>query len=359
MKLAPLDMRDPWASRIQRQESMDAGLYEDVSTELLVNMKSIEFMYHGPEMKYRPYLHLRGEIAELVPDEDQALPYGIESLPYRSGSMPQYSVFYEFTDEQLADLVDKGFYSKEFEPPQDMTELVWPLPGTVDYLVVYPESFEDVPVVFAQVQNRHDLVLTAENSGHDLDMYFQALPENELAASLEQTVQHDGPSASDQYQGLFAGQANAEYEGGQQTPVVAEPVSEQQTADQRDRVSDSVFDRLVAEVEEDYDQQAQAETEALAADPDSVAHIYASEIAPKIEAALSGGVPEDATDQLRDAMNSSRTVDDQTPIASRHDRKAEDKKTSQRHAARRRKSQGMFAAEHEASEHGDQHGPEF
>ena len=322
MKLAVLPLNDPWSQRVTRDASATSDMLRGVATDVYVNLDAVEFLHHGPEQRYRPYLHLQGEIVQLAPQD--ALPYGITDLHYKPGAGPRLDAFYEFTDGQLADLVTKGYFTEDFTVPEEMINAQLDVPGVVDYLVVYPEYADEVPVIFAGVRDRNDLVLNAENSGYDLDVYFQSVQRSDVEVTRELTeAQREGARV---YEGeiddLFAGESLDEYRQAyeqDQRTMVAPSVEHQG----QETVPASAFDRLVAEAEERYAAFEEERAEAEAAEGDSIRHLYESQIAPQVESALAGGQSPE-TDDVQEAEASSKTT-------------ADDSQSSRRRAEQRRR----------------------
>lgn len=293
MKLAVLSLDDPWSDRVQRDRSAATQMFRSIPTDVFVRMESVEFMHHGPDQRFRPYLHLQGTITQLVPEE--ALPYGVKDLPYKPGSGPRLDAFYEFTDTQLADLVAKGYFTKDFRIPEDMVGLEWDLPGSVDYLMVYPEYTDEVPVVFAGVRDRNDLVLTAESSGYVLDEYFQPIAQSdaEVAHELTETQRSEAWQYEGGFVNLFADDPLDEYRAAYESDRYSmdhEPI-------ERDTVPETAFDRLVAQAEDRYAQYEQETVQAETDEPDSIRYVYESKIAPQVESVLAGPQQEAAVDE--------------------------------------------------------------
>lgn len=265
MRLAPLDLKDPMSARVARDPNANSQLMQRIPSDAVVKPSVVELLHHGEELKSRPYLHIQGRIEELRPTE-QELPYGISQLPFKSGEGPILDAYYEFTDDQLSQMVAKGYFSEEFTVPSQMSSVVWDLPVDVDYLMVYPEYIDEIPVVFAGVHDRSSLVLTETTSGYDLHNYFQDVSsDREVGVEEElETSQHE----------IYSGdRANifADMDYGQQK-ISDEPSVETAPAE----VSTSTFEALMAEAQADQ-QKLQGEYEdQLRQDPHSARSLYDS-----------------------------------------------------------------------------------
>lgn len=206
MEVAPLPMTDPWSDRIQRNPEIDAQMLRGVPSEIAVNMTQVAIHHHGQSLNFRPYLHLQGRIEEIVPDVK--LPYGIEKLPFKEESGPSFDAFYEFTDEQLSVLVTKGYFTENFQVPAEMSETVWDLPGKADYLMVYPETSAEPPLVFVSVADRNEMTMTQASSEYDLHDYFpNYLAEQDLSTEqvIQETEAEESLARSNELSDLFEG----------------------------------------------------------------------------------------------------------------------------------------------------------
>lgn len=179
MKIPALSMASPLAGRLLRE---GATLLNDVPCEAVVHIEQAYLGHHGPDQNYRPYLRLAGEMRGLVPQE--RLPGDVHELSARPTLGPAFDVFYEFTDEQLGQMVSKGYFSRQFNVPPIMTNADYELPVVASVLILEPEdrSAGDVPLVFVEVHNRNDLVLDLESSGYDLAEYFESVRQSEHSA---------------------------------------------------------------------------------------------------------------------------------------------------------------------------------
>jgi hypothetical protein len=178
MKIAGIAMNDIWAHRVLRERGVETTRTENDSADIVVLVESIELGHHGVRQNYRPYLHLNGELRSVRPH--QQLPYGVDEVTFPVGGGETVDVFYEFDDEQLAQLTQKGYFSPAFTLPEQVTGIEWELPATVDALVLAPagdpetstNDAPDVPVVFVRVHDLGSLDVDLETSGYDLTEYI-------------------------------------------------------------------------------------------------------------------------------------------------------------------------------------------
>ena len=121
--------------------------------------------------------------------------------------------FYEFSDEQLVALVQKGFFNEGFEPPADLLNQVWQLPAHYKGIAIAPRNETEAPLVFLDVVDRDGLVIDSENSGLDLSDYFPDYlseirsRENENSLSADRSMER-----TSQVNDMFAGMDLSEYD---------------------------------------------------------------------------------------------------------------------------------------------------
>lgn len=286
MKVAGIKMTDPWASRALRSNGVETEHVASAPVETVVDMEQVAFEHHGPDKNYRPLLHLTGTLSSILPEE--ALPYGIDEVTFRRGQGPVVDAFYEFDDEQLAELVSKGYFTEGFEPPSTMAGIPWQLPTTIDALIMAPQSGEDAPVVFVTIHGQTELALDAVSSGYDLAEYFENHLTPEAQARTAQKTAQGVPTRSSEINDFLAG-----------TQLTAPDAAHLREAAERFQelnpqapgefpvIRASIFDDLMAEFEQKRAaEEAEAAARPVEYDPDSVEGVYHDRIAPGVEKAL-------------------------------------------------------------------------
>lgn len=170
MKIAGLAMTDVWAHRVLRERGVETAQIQDAPADIKVLVESINLAHHSAAQNYRPYLHISGELRGVRPAE--GLPHGIREVVFPPDGGESIDAYYEFSDVQLAQLAQKGYFTEEFEAPDHLTGFEWDLPANVDVVALAPDRDEDVPVVFVNVRDSGSLVITEETSGYELTDYF-------------------------------------------------------------------------------------------------------------------------------------------------------------------------------------------
>lgn len=259
MRIAGLTTTEPLSSWASRADSNGTAI-ENISAESQVHVHKAHLIHAGPDENRRPSLRLSGELRSVVPDSP--LPHNIQEIYFRAGVGPRIDGVYTFTQDQLVDLVDKGYFTKGFDAPDAIQDLTYDLPVTVDTLVLPPRDAEDVPVVFLDVHDSATLALNHVSTGYDLAAYFPNVLENvdELDFEEDLDVGPDGPAQAqrrgDRINDLFAErdleQALAEREAEAGTSGhtgLSEPVSEEDSEFRR--LADERRQALEADLAED------------------------------------------------------------------------------------------------------------
>lgn len=142
--------------------------------DIKVLVDTLYFTNHGARSNYRPVLHVRGRLVGLVPYGSPEIAYGVTEVDFdqMDGGATTVDAFYEFTDEQLVSLVEKGFFNEGFEPPRDLLNQVWMLPAHYEGVVIALRNENEAPLAFLDVVDRDGLVVDAVTSGLDLSDYF-------------------------------------------------------------------------------------------------------------------------------------------------------------------------------------------
>lgn len=282
MQIAGMKMSSPWATRALRNKDMYVEQATGVGAESEVQMERISFIHSGESSNYRPMLHLVGELRSLIPDEP--LPYGVDVITFDTGTGPIIDAFYEFDDEQLMQLVSKGYFTEGFQPPGNLVGIPWTLPVSIDASIIVPEYMDDAPVVFIEVHGQTELALDMENSGYDVAAYFEnQLTAEAVAEQLAQAVQNGPNYSAEGQENLFDGEdfvaPNARQVAEAEARFASEEGSRRSTTG-FPVVANSLFEELMAEFEE-----KRAEEAALAAaepeqfDPDTVEGLYQAHVA--------------------------------------------------------------------------------
>lgn len=173
MKLPMQNLNSIFASNIQHMDDNEIDDLKNVPMSAVINTETAFLAFRSPwdrDYPNRPYLHILGSLQQL----NGTLPYDITGI-YTQHNTTRVDAFYEFTNDQLSDLVRKGLYERGFEVPEQIKESQLEVDVNCNFKIIKPDKARNVdfPIVFAQVNNLRNLQLTQENSGYDLAEYFE------------------------------------------------------------------------------------------------------------------------------------------------------------------------------------------
>lgn len=117
----------------------------------------------------RPYMHIMGECREIK----GMMPYGVTELTFEEGKGIPVDIFYEFSDDELSDMVKKGLFKPGFKCPEEMYTNVLEMPLTCNFTAVAPQPGSDVPILFADIANKQYIVTNSEDCGYAFGDYFK------------------------------------------------------------------------------------------------------------------------------------------------------------------------------------------
>ena len=140
----------------------------------------------------RPWLHLRGEAVHIAGD----LPCGVKALTFEEHHGIPVEVAYDFSDEQLAELVRRGLYRTGFAPEETLVAELVQFPVFVEVSSVAPTAQNDVPVLFVDIEDRCALVATQDDCDTD---FVAAFPD---FSTVEQVAQDEDSDIDDLFDGV-------------------------------------------------------------------------------------------------------------------------------------------------------------
>lgn len=204
-----------WVQRALSMRDVETREVEG-EADIKVLVDTLYFTNHGPSSNYRPVLHVRGRLVGLVPYDSPEIAYGVTEVTFdrnMDGGDSTVDAFYEFSDEQLVALVQKGFFNEGFEPPADLLNQVWQLPAHYKGIAIAPRNETEAPLVFLDVVDRDGLVIDSENSGLDLSDYFPDYLSEIRSRESENSLSADrSMERTSQVNDMFAGVDLSEYD---------------------------------------------------------------------------------------------------------------------------------------------------
>lgn len=272
-----LPMSDPLANQMLRA---GASLTHNVECEAVVHVQQAYLAYHGPDRKYRPYLRLSGEMRSLKPTEPVN---GVGEVTERPSLGAMFDVYYEFDEDQLATLVDKGYFEEDFAVPSIMIGVDYQLPVTASFLVLEPRDEQEVPVVFVEIPSRNHLVLDLETSGYDLAEYFVSVREAEIEVETE--LDEYGRPVQDHraINDIFKDPRFLKLLADEPEQVFEPPVEQESV------VEDGIFAAKIKELAQQSENRDEAQAGGSTLSDPEIARIYAEVVGPYVDGQMAGG----------------------------------------------------------------------
>lgn len=122
---------------------------------------------------HRPYMHIVGECRGLRKSDDTPFYGDVDELSFGEDKGIPVDIFYDFTDAELSHMVGLGMYRRGFECPGIIRESELEMPVYCEIRAVEPQAEDDVPVLFANIEDRHTIEVNAENCGYTFGDYFE------------------------------------------------------------------------------------------------------------------------------------------------------------------------------------------
>ena len=149
--------------RIIKKEGVPCVANVDVTSAFLAYRDHYDV--HGA---CRPYMQISGKCTSL----SGIMPLDVSELDFDNNNCMKVTYCYEFSDEELADMTLKGLFRPNFKVPDIIYDNILELPVVCDFHAVTPEKGEH-PILFANITNRHNMVIDSESCGYVFGEYFK------------------------------------------------------------------------------------------------------------------------------------------------------------------------------------------
>lgn len=207
----------------------------------LINKASIEF--EGKDKRYRPYLRLDGCVSQIKGD----FGYDIGAAMFSDEvTQPKVHFYYNFTNEELADMVNKGLYDKNFAIPDVLIDNEYELPVKCDVVILPTDT---IPILMADVCNPFNIDISSATTGYDLNKYFD-VPVAQEEVVEENAIEYESFNKDAEY--LHQTEVTVEQE-----QTVAEEIQEEE--EQSLSVADSIMQDVYKSMGVSIDAEEQVE----------------------------------------------------------------------------------------------------
>lgn len=156
---------------------MDAH-YENIDAFAHVEPYSV-FIKHDYRRNYRPYLEMQCDVFYI----DGFYCDGVNEISLENAE--PMDLRYYFSDEQLERLVHKGYFSKDFEAPNTLTNVELEIPVQMDLKFVRSDDEPKFPIVFYELDIPSIKEISYASCGYDLEEFFDDVPTIEPEALFE------------------------------------------------------------------------------------------------------------------------------------------------------------------------------
>lgn len=188
MKLPVRDINSPMGAKIIARKSSDVIRTNNVKMMAEIEIDHVMFdrkSRYDEDHPDKPYMRIMGHLLNL----HGRLTDNVTHLGFDPNEAPLVDMFYEFNNNQLKTLIDKGLFEKGFKPDMDQFKnATVEAPVNCNFSEIAPNKDRKYPIYFCDVDNLHLIQLTEQNSGYDMTEYFENTYEAQrVKAAKEQT----------------------------------------------------------------------------------------------------------------------------------------------------------------------------
>ena len=134
----------------------------------------------------RPYMQISGKCSSL----SGIMPLDVTELDFDNNNCMRVTYCYEFSDDELAEMTLKGLFRPNFKVPDVIYDNILELPVVCDFRAVVPEKGEH-PILFANITNRHNMVIDTESCGYRFGEYFKEPDSVRVEGSFEEAPTYE------------------------------------------------------------------------------------------------------------------------------------------------------------------------
>ena len=201
---------------------------------------------------YRPYLVLDGEVTGIRGD----FPNNVSEVHFSDEHRRvDVSYQYQFSNEELASMCQKGLFDDGFEVPQIMTDNNgFQLPMVCDCFAV---NASEIPILFVKVQSQYNMEIESKTCGYTLGDYFE-----------QAVVKEDEFLEDEDMQSMDFDEEDSLFEANKQEEPAPEVVEseEDKTLSSEDMLIHKAFENIEHRVEHKVLQAKQSVSETAKAD---------------------------------------------------------------------------------------------
>lgn len=165
----------------------EVKMVDDVKCLCTFNSTAAGLYYGNKDNMHRPYLQLSGHISSIAGN----FPCDVGEITFGDNTVdnpgPDVTFQLEFNQDELAHLCKKGLFTKAFTCPDIFIDNEFTMPLNCKCKYIEPTDKSDVPLLFVDIKNQHNIQMNAFDTGYALADYFEDV--SQLTA--EQTFDND------------------------------------------------------------------------------------------------------------------------------------------------------------------------
>lgn len=165
----------------------EVKMVDDVKCLCTFNSTAAGLYYGNKDNMHRPYLQLSGHISSIAGN----FPCDVGEITFGDNTVdnpgPDVTFQLEFNQDELAHLCKKGLFTKAFTCPDIFIDNEFTMPLSCKCKYIEPTDKSDVPLLFVDIKNQHNIQMNAFDTGYALADYF----ENVSQLIAEQTFDND------------------------------------------------------------------------------------------------------------------------------------------------------------------------
>ena len=163
MRIPGMRMDSPLMEVAEQLDENQVSYHENVACRAHIKVRNayIDFRNKFDEkFPGRPYLVFNGECLLIEGD----LPHGVKSLSFGEGTGIVSDIIYEFTDNELSVMAGQGLFDSRFKIPNEFYEAAIDVPVKCNFKAVGTYGKNNIPLLFANIQNNRSIEIDTENS---------------------------------------------------------------------------------------------------------------------------------------------------------------------------------------------------
>lgn len=174
MRLRGRDLNSALGRKVAVWSYQDQQVWETFPMLAKLRFDKAYLEFQSKMYAYKPRLQMLGQVESY----SCLLPYNIRQIHFGpdKADWPRVILNYDFTPDQICELVQKGLYEPGFSPPDlfEDEETFLEVPVETEVMLLKPESEQDVPLVFLALRKGGMIETDFEQSGYDLSREFQS-----------------------------------------------------------------------------------------------------------------------------------------------------------------------------------------